>query len=186
MNISILVAYTKKDRVIGSEGKIPWNIPSERFRFKQICGGKKVIMGRRTFEEIGHALPYCTIIIVSKKMKTCPKGCILKDSLKSAMKAACESSEQKAVTSQTENDCDEILVAGGEEIYTQAIILPETKKIYATEIHGEFSGDRYFPAIDENWECTFSENHTDSSTGISFDYKTFERITNSINPQGIA
>ena len=49
--ISLLVAYTKNKRVIGAQGKIPWNLPSERNRFKEICRGKYVIMGRKSFEE---------------------------------------------------------------------------------------------------------------------------------------
>ena len=51
--ISLLVAYTKNKRVIGAQGKIPWKLSSERNRFKQICNGKYVIMGRKSFEEIG-------------------------------------------------------------------------------------------------------------------------------------
>ena len=70
--ISLLVAYTKNKRVIGAQGKIPWNLPSERNRFKEICRGKYVIMGRKSFEEIGKPLPYCKLVIVSKKWIVSP------------------------------------------------------------------------------------------------------------------
>ena len=70
--------------MIGKCGKIPWNLSTERNRFKQICSGKKIIMGRKSFDEIGHALPYCTIIIVSKTLKTAPEKCLLAQNLKQA------------------------------------------------------------------------------------------------------
>ena len=75
--ISLLVAYTKNKRVIGAQGKIPWKLSSERNRFKEICKNKYVIMGRKSFEEIGKPLPYCTLVIISherifKNLKTCP------------------------------------------------------------------------------------------------------------------
>lgn len=154
-NISILVAYSK-NRVIGFGGKIPWNLPSERNRFKQICSGKKIIMGRKSFEEIGHALSYCTIIIISKTMKKSPKDCILVDNLQKALKI-------------TQNSDKEILIAGGQSIYEQ--ILPFVNKIYATEIHNDFEGDTFFPELNENFVKKIDSTHEEN--GISYDYVTF-------------
>ncbi len=154
--ISLLAAYTEKGRIIGSKGKIPWNIPSERVRFKKLCAGKKVIMGRKTFEEIGHALSYCTIVIVSSTMKEAPEGCMLAKSLEEAIQIA---------------GGDEVLVAGGQSIYEQA--LPFASKIYATEILKEFEGDRTFPEPGKNWKKILEEQKEDS--GIKFNYVTFLR-----------
>ncbi len=67
----------------------------------------------------------------------------------------------------------EILIAGGEEIYRQA--LPFADKIYATEIHTEFAGNRFFPELDKSWHCTFTELHTDEQSKITYEYKTFEK-----------
>ena len=63
--IAIIVAHTKNGRVIGNNGKIPWNIPGELDRFKFLTTGNAVIMGRKTFEEIGKPLPNIFNIIVS-------------------------------------------------------------------------------------------------------------------------
>lgn len=160
LHISILVAYDK-NRVIGNHGKIPWSLSSERNRFKQICFNKKIIMGRKTFMEIGHALPYCTIIIVSKKMKSAPEGCILANSLENAFTFF-------------PDDDSEILVAGGQEIYTQ--VLPYTEKIYATEIDAFFPGDRFFPELSGNWtkrtEAMCQEND------VHYSYVTYTRSKN--------
>lgn len=169
MSVSLLVAYTKKGRVIGSDGKIPWNIPSERFRFKKLCNQKFIIMGRKSFDEIGHALSYCTIIIVSKSMKSAPEGCMLAESFEKAMEIAKASTAAQASGAAG----GEILIAGGEEIYRQA--LPFADKIYATEIHTEFAGNRFFPELDKSWHCTFTELHTDEQSKITYEYKTFEK-----------
>lgn len=161
--LSILVAYTKKNRVIGSDGRIPWNLPSERARFKQICSNQRIIMGRKSFEEIGHALPYCTIVIVSQSMSedAVPYGCLLARDFSEAVRTAGKSGE-------------EILVAGGEEIYNHAI--PLAQKIYATEILADFDGDKFFPRLpggEEAWAKKTVSRCEDS--GIRYDYVTYER-----------
>ena len=97
--ISLLVAYTKNKRVIGAQGKIPWKLSSERNRFKAICNGKYVIMGRKSYDEIGHPLSYCTLVVVSSKTQN----------LEEAINY-CKSQNQ-----------EEILIAGGGEIYRQAL-----------------------------------------------------------------
>lgn len=155
--ISLLVAYTKNERVIGSGGRIPWNLPSERSRFKAICAQKKVIMGRKSFDEIGHALSYCTLVIVSKTMQDAPEGCLLARSFEEAVEICGKG---------------EILVAGGGEIYKTA--LPYATRIYATEIDETFSGDTFFPPLPESeWDCKKEESHIDS--GIKYEYLTFIR-----------
>lgn len=162
--ISLLVAYTKNGRVIGSGGKIPWNIPSERNRFKRLCQNKDVLMGRKTFEEIGHALPYCTIVIISKTMKECPDGCKLAASFEEGIKLCSQ---------------NEILVAGGQELYEQAMLDAQTRRIYATEVELEVAGDRFFPELGIEWKKAALETAENKSThtenGISFEYVTFTR-----------
>ena len=131
---SIIVAYDK-NRVIGLNGKIPWNLPSERDRMKKICSGKKIIMGRKSFEEIGHALSYCTIIIVSTTLKKAPQGCLLAHSLQEAVEF-CNNGESKGC-----------IFAGGEQIYKQALALNLVDIIYATEIQDNYEGNSFFPEL---------------------------------------
>ena len=176
--ISLIAAYTKSGRVIGSGGKIPWSLKSERDRFKKICNNKKIIMGRKSFEEIGHALPYCTIIILSRSLKAAPEGCILAGSLEEAIEKA--------------DNSDEIIIAGGGELYRQT--MPFADKIYATEIDIDFDKDFYtdiegtvfFPELDKNgssagkWKCFEEENHCEkdliSGKDICYKYLTYTRI----------
>ena len=127
-----LIAACSKNRVIGCNGKIPWNIPTERDRFKELTKGKFVIMGRKSFEEISHALSYCTIIVVSKSLKKVPRGCLLTSSLEQAI-AFCGK---------------DVIIAGGQEIYEKTIQLADL--IYLTEIDLQVEGDRFFPDFDTN------------------------------------
>ena len=147
--LSLLVAYTKNKRVIGAQGKIPWKLSSERNRFKAICNGKYVIMGRKSYEEIGHPLPYCTLVVVSSKEKT----------LEQAIEY-CKAQGQ-----------EEILIAGGGSIYEQA--LPYADKIYATEIDADFEGDVFFPEPGPEWTGTVEETHEEN--GITYSYITLRK-----------
>ena len=159
--ISLLVAYTKNKRVIGAQGKIPWKLSSERNRFKQICAGKYVIMGRKSYEEIGKPLPYCKLVVVSRNVRSLSlsKGPIICTSLDDAL-SYCKSQNQ-----------EEILIAGGGTIYEQT--LPYADKIYATEIDADFDGDVFFPELGPEWVGTIEETHEEN--GIIYRYVTFEK-----------
>ena len=151
--ISLLVAYTKNKRVIGAQGKIPWKLSSERNRFKQICAGKYVIMGRKSYEEIGKPLPYCKLVVVSSKTQS------LEDAIN-----YCKSQNQ-----------EEILIAGGGTIYEQA--LPYADKIYATEIDADFEGDVFFPELGPEWTSSIEE--VCEEDGIKYSYLTLQKADQS-------
>ena len=161
--ISILVAYTKNKHVIGAQGKIPWKLSSERNRFKEICRDKYVIMGRKSFEEIGKPLPYCKLVIVTRDSLVKPENdnnnLFFKKSLEEAIDF-CKAQEQ-----------EEILIAGGGSIYAQA--LPYAHKIYATEIDADFEGDTFFPPLGPEWTSTLEETHEEN--GIKYSYLTYIR-----------
>ena len=165
--ISLLVAYTKNKRVIGAQGKIPWKLSSERNRFKELCRGKYVIMGRKSFEEIGKPLSYCNIIVISKMWSLSNKTGSL--SLSKGLKIC--SSLEEAINFCKSHGQEEILIAGGGEIYRQA--LPYADRIYATEIDADFEGDTFFPKLDDTWTCTVESEHEEN--GIVFKYLTLQK-----------
>ena len=160
--ISLLVAYTKNKRVIGAQGKIPWKLSSERNRFKEICAGKYVIMGRKSFEEIGKPLSYCTLVVVSRSLGSLSLS-------KGAQGLKICASLEEAIDFCKAQGQEEILVAGGGEIYRQA--LPYATKIYATEIDADFPGDTFFPDLDNTWHSTVESTHVDC--GVTYKYLTF-------------
>lgn len=132
--IALIVAYSE-NRVIGKNGKIPWNLKNEKKRFKELTTNNIVIMGRKTFEEIGKPLPDRFTIVVSKTKNYNYENCITVKSFDEALK----------ICKDTDKD---IFVSGGEEIYREA--LPYVEKMYITEIATTISdGDTFFPDFDE-------------------------------------
>jgi dihydrofolate reductase len=145
MKISIIVAVSKNG-TIGQKGKIPWHFPEDLKRFKKITTGHHLIMGRKTYESIGHPLPGRTNIVITRDPKLKIKKCIIVHSLKEALRIAQNAGEKEA------------MVIGGESVYKLA--LPIADKIYLTKIHHNFCGDTFFPKIDANeWREVRSEQH---------------------------
>ncbi len=146
MTVSIIVAASLKTHAIGFQGNMPWHIPKDLKRFKQLTLGKPVIMGRKTFESIGKPLPNRTNIIVSKTL-TLRDGITICSSLDEAI-----------------NNCHgipEIMIIGGEQIYRQA--LPLCNKMYLTHVFMEpTSADTWFPEFNQSeWDETYCESHED-------------------------
>jgi dihydrofolate reductase len=133
-------------------------------RFKDLTTGHTVIMGRKTFESIGRALPNRKNIIITRQPNFRAEGCVVAASLEDAIK------------NNAAND-KEIFIIGGGEIYRQA--LPITDRIYATIIEHEFQGDTYFPQIDTNvWkEISRVKGIKDEKNQYDYYFVTFERQT---------
>ena len=130
--ISIIVAVAKGG-TIGKEGKMPWKIPGEQRQFKDLTTGHVVIMGRRSYEEIGHPLPERTNIVVSKTKVFSGENLYTVKSLQEAIERAGQ---------------EEIFIAGGAEIFQEA--LPLADKIYMTYVDMEVpDADRFFPNFSE-------------------------------------
>ncbi|MBQ9934847.1 MAG: dihydrofolate reductase [Lachnospiraceae bacterium] len=129
--ISLIVAYAN-NQVIGNKGCIPWKIKGEQKRFREITTGNVVIMGRRSYEEIGRPLPNRTTIVVSNTKDFNGDNCFTAKSLDEAIKMA--------------GDKD-IYVSGGARLYEEALSIVE--KMYITEIDCDIEGDTYFPTFDK-------------------------------------
>ena len=130
--ISIIVAVAKGG-AIGKEGKMPWKIPGEQRQFKDLTTGHVVVMGRTSYEEIGHPLPERTNIVVSKTKVFSGENLYTVKSLKEAIERAGQ---------------EEIFIAGGAELFQEA--LPLANKIYMTYVDMEVpDADRFFPIFHE-------------------------------------
>ena len=130
--ISIIVAVAKGG-AIGKEGKMPWKIPGEQRQFKDLTTGHVVVMGRTSYEEIGHPLPNRTNIVVSKTKVFSGENLYTVKSLKEAIERAGQ---------------EEIFIAGGAELFQEA--LPLANKIYMTYVDMEVpDADRFFPIFHE-------------------------------------
>lgn len=128
MSIS-LIAAMGEHRVIGVKGQLPWHLPADLTHFRRITLDKPVVMGRRTFESIGHALPRRVNIVITTNATFRAPGCTVVSSLEAAL--------QRAEANR------EMMVIGGASLYRQA--LPLAQRMYLTLVHHAFPGDTYFP-----------------------------------------
>jgi dihydrofolate reductase len=135
MRKSLIVAMASNN-VIGHKGGIPWKIPGEQKMFKKITIGHSMIMGRRTYESIGRALPGRTNIVVTRQTDYAAPDCIVVNDLKSALQA-CPSGES------------EVFIIGGGQVYQETI--SSADRLYLSVLPREVPGDTYFP--------TFSQSH---------------------------
>lgn len=153
--IGLIVAYTN-NRVIGNQGCIPWRIKGEQRRFRELTTGNVVIMGRRSYEEIGRPLPNRTTIVVSNTKNFDAENCMTAKSLQEAIELA--------------GDRD-MYISGGARLYEEA--LPLVEKMYITEIDAEIEGDTYFPEFDKS---LFDKEIDERVEGeIPYTYVTYTR-----------
>lgn len=156
--ISLIVALSE-NRVIGNKGEIPWRIPGEQKRFKEITMPHPMIMGRKTFESIGRILPGRPHIIVTRQENYTVDGATVVNTLEKAIEVA------------QEMDQDEVFVIGGGEIFKEA--MPVVDRLYLTIIHKTIEGDAYFPAFAEFTKVLEKEDRTFED--VSYTYLTLER-----------
>jgi dihydrofolate reductase len=134
----VLVVAVALNGVIGREGDLPWRLPSDLRRFKQLTIGRPVVMGRRTYQSIGRPLPGRPNIVVTRDAAFRPEGTIVAGSLEEALDRA--RAEARAL------EVDEICVIGGGDIYRQTIGSADV--VHLTEVQADVEGDTRFPMID--------------------------------------
>jgi len=161
MKISLIVAMAK-NRAIGLNNRMPWHLSADLKRFKQITMGHPIIMGRLTFEAIGRPLPGRTNIIVSRNPAYKQEGCVVADSIETAITCGCRLA-------------DEIFIIGGATLY--AASLPLADRLYLTQINRDFAGDTFFPPFDTNgWIETAREDITDDEqAGFPYSFINLQR-----------
>jgi dihydrofolate reductase len=139
-----LIAAMARNRVIGSENKIPWRLPAEQQWFKAITMGKPIIMGRKTYESIGRPLPGRHNIVLTTNRDYTAEGCTIVHTIEEAVTAAGQDKE--------------IMVIGGSYLYNQ--MLPLADCLYLTFIEADIEGDTYFPPFStDNWEVVQEDYH---------------------------
>ncbi|MGE0189276.1 MAG: dihydrofolate reductase [Steroidobacteraceae bacterium] len=159
MNISLIVAVANNG-VIGQHNGLPWRLPDDLRRFKVLTMGKPIIMGRKTYDSIGKALPGRTNIVITRQADLRLPGCTVVNSLASACNSVV---------------ADELMVIGGADIYRQA--LPLARRIYLTQVHADVEGDAYFPVLDEAWHESMREAcPADERHAHAYSFITLERM----------
>lgn len=151
---TIVVAMTR-DRVIGLNGKMPWQISDDLKLFKKLTLGGTVIMGRATFESIGRPLPGRNNIVVSSAARDFPGTTV------------CHGFEE--AVAKAEGLGREIFFVGGASIYKQA--LPLASAMHVSWVKQEYAGDTFFPEFDRGRWQEIEKNEYPEFTHISYHRK---------------
>ena len=160
--VSFVVAVAENG-VIGQNGELPWGrLPADLQHFKRLTLGHPVVMGRRTYDSLGRALPKRPNIVVTRQADWAAPGCETAGSVLAALERAHQLDE-------------EVCVIGGGEIYREA--LPAADVIYLTEVHHNFEGDAYFPSLSPtDWREETRERHeADAEHAYAFSFVTLRR-----------
>ncbi len=162
MIISLIVAMDEK-RGIGKDGKLPWRLPSDLKRFRELTMGHHLIVGRKTFESIGKALPGRQMIVITRNAGFKADDCLVAGSVQAALALARERGET------------EVFVIGGAEIYSHALDVAD--RVYLTQVHAEIDADTLFPDLQRDaWTETQTTFHpVDDKNQYAFTCKALER-----------
>ena len=158
-----IVAAVARNGVIGHRNRMPWHLPEDLRRFRQLTLGHAVIMGRRTFESIGKPLAGRNNIVVTRSPDWTRAGCHAAHSLEAALAAV--------------HEREDAFVIGGTQIY--ALALPIASRLYITEIERDFEGDTFFPQFDcSRWREVSRESRVlDGAGGFSYHFIAYDPRT---------
>ena len=147
-----LVAAIASNNVIGKENSLPWNIPEDLKRFKQMTSGHTILMGRKTFDSIGRPLPNRQNIVMTKDKNFEQEGIKVINDFDEALELIKESNE-------------DIFVIGGSKIYE--LFEPVANSLAITRILKDFEGDAFFPDINwDLWQIEKEEKFFDEKSNI--------------------
>ena len=162
-----IIAAMSKNRVIGKKGDMPWHLPKELAYFKKITRDSTIIMGRKTFDSIGYALPERRNIVLTRNANWSAQDCDHYSNLASALNT----------TDTTQNN----FIIGGAHLFNEA--LPLADRLYLTVIDTELEGDTYFPQWDASeWELINSTSTPiDDAHQYAFTAMVYQRKNQTYN-----
>ena len=158
--LSIIVAVSENN-VVGKENKLPWKLSADLKRLKSLTMGHHIIMGRKTWESLGKALPGRINVVITTDKNFKAEGGVVVHSLNEAL----------AISSAD----DEIFIFGGGKIFKEA--MPLVNKIYITRVHSIIDGDTFFPVLDKSdWkEISREDFKADEKNQYNYSFLTLVR-----------
>ena len=156
-----LIAAMGNNRAIGLDGDMPWHLPGELRHFKAATMGKAIVMGRKTWESIGRALPGRQNIVISRNPGYHAENCLVVQSLEEALRRS---------------ESEEVMVIGGGQLYQQA--LPMASRMILTRVDCEPTADTWFPrwSKDEWREISRRSQPADDQNQYAFEVLELVRI----------
>jgi dihydrofolate reductase len=163
LTISLVVAAATNN-AIGKDGKLPWYLPNDMRHFKNITWGMPIVMGRKTFESLGKALPGRKNIVITRQPGWKAEGAIAVKNIEDALFVV------------RETDSKEVMVIGGGEIYRT--VFEKAKRIYLTRVEAEPEADTFFPSLKpDEWHLMSQQIHeADAKNAYNYSFQVWERI----------
>ncbi len=162
MKITIVAAIASND-VIGQKNSLPWDIPEDLKRFKQLTSGHTILMGRKTFDSIGRPLPNRKNIVMTKDTNYQKEGVEIVFDEKEALNLIKDLNQ-------------EVFIIGGSKIYE--LFEPWATSLMITRVLKDFEGDAFFPDINwNNWQIKSKEDFLDEKSNISCRLEEYLRKT---------
>ena len=161
----VLIAALDRHHAIGKGNTLPWHLPDDLKRFKAVTLGKPLLMGRKTAESLGRALPGRRNLVLTRSGQAPFAGMEVVESLDAALTIA------------RRDDADELCVIGGGEIY--ALCLPHAARMHLTHVDTVVdAADAFFPQFDPaEWRTTQRELHAiDAKHVFAFEFVDYVRI----------
>ncbi len=162
MSEIVIIAAVARNRVIGKDNRLLWNIPEDMAHFKALTAGHTVVMGRKTWESLPprfRPLPGRRNIVITRQPDYASPGAEVADSLESALKLA--------------STATVVFIIGGEQIYRQAMTVADRLEI--TEVDLDPEGDAWFPEIAAvDWRET-ARTDPPARSGTEFSFVTYRR-----------
>ena len=158
-----LIAAIAANGVIGRDNRLPWHLPADLKRFKALTLSHALVVGRRTYESIGRPLPGRHMVVLTHREGYAPEGVTVARSLPAALAAGAAAAP------------GEVFVAGGAEVYAQA--LPMASRLYLTRVEAEVPGDARFPPFDPaDWRLVSEERHSAADAApFAYSFQVWER-----------
>ena len=165
--LSLIVAFDQ-NQLIGSGNALPWHLPADLKHFKALTMGKPILMGRKTFESIGRALPGRDNWVISRSDFAAP-DVFHAHSLEEAIART--------------NHHPEVMIIGGASIYEQALALVD--RLYITKILHAYEGDAWFPPVNwAQWQCISQEHYMETHHAATdakplspaYQFETWQRV----------
>lgn len=157
-----LIVAAADNGVIGRANALPWHLPDDLKRFKQLTLGKPIVMGRKTFESIGKPLPGRQNIVMTRDTNYRRDGVTVVHGVDESLRAT--------------GDAPEIMVIGGAELFQK--FLPVAGRVHLTRVHGDIEGDVRWPELDpRQWRLVDCQPHdADERHAWRMTFEVWEKI----------
>jgi dihydrofolate reductase len=168
--LSIIVAMTQRDWIIGRDNKLPWHAPEDLKYFKGRTTGAPIVMGRKTYDSIGRPLPARLNVVLSRQARpdNVPQDVLWVATLPEALSEAARSLKEGSMKG------NEIFVIGGAQLFAEA--LPMAGRLYITWVGAPYEGDVRFPQVALEHDFKLLESRQGASLDPPLKFAVYERL----------